>query len=218
MRAGRQILVETLLPRLRVPVPVSGEMELAQLGARDGGFRELWLEIGFGQGEHIAAQARRNSDILLIGCEPYINGVSNLLRIVDAEAIGNIFIHDDDARILLDTLPEACIGRLFLLFPDPWPKRRHHKRRIISPVNLNLLARVLADRAEIRFATDHRGYARWTLWHAINHAAFDWPAECPDDWRVRPADWPTTRYENKALTDGRSCIYLTFERRTRSVP
>ena len=213
LRSGRQHLVDTLLPELRVPVTGLGNADSTKFSEIRKKFSSLWLEIGFGQGEHIAAQAQGNPDTLLIGCEPYVNGVSSLLRTIDAEAIDNILIHDEDARILLDALPDASVRRLFLLFPDPWPKSRHHKRRFISTTNLDRISRVLEDGAEFRFATDHPGYARWALWYILNHVEMEWPAERAAEWRVRPLDWPATRYEEKAQADGRACTYLTFRRR-----
>ena len=216
LRAGRRRLIDTLLPSLQVTIPATGIIDISAMVGEAFEYRDVWLEIGFGLGEHLISQARHHPDVLLIGCEPFVNGVSGLLRMIEADGTSNIRLHDDDARILLDVLPEACIGRLFLLFPDPWPKRRHHKRRLVSPANLDTLARVLKDGAEFRFATDHSGYARWTLWHVINHPALEWPAKSPDDWRVRPGDWPATRYEKKALGEGRKSIYLTFQRRVRA--
>jgi len=200
---------------VRVPVTESGALDSDKLLEFCGTRPELWVEIGFGQGEHLVAQAERCPNVLLIGCEPYVNGVSTLLRTIEANAIGNILIHDDDARILLEALPEASVDRLFLLFPDPWPKKRHHKRRFISKPNLDLVTRILKNGAELRFATDHPDYARWTLWHALHHEAIEWPAESPADWTDRPGDWTITRYEEKALADGQSCTYLSFRRRDR---
>lgn len=216
LRSERQRLLDTLLPELRLPVTGFGNVDSTKLFEVREKFSNLWLEIGFGQGEHIAAQAQINSDTLLIGCEPYVNGVSSLLRTIDAEAIDNILIHDEDARVLLDDLPDSSVGRLFLLFPDPWPKSRHNKRRFISMPNLDRIARILQDGAEFRFATDHPGYARWALWHTLNHTEMEWPAECAADWRDRPPDWQATRYEEKALADGRACTYLSFRRRDRT--
>ena len=217
LRPGRRRLLEDLLPRLRAPVA-----DLAALPRRPPreafrGYSDIWLEIGFGQGEHLAAQARAKPGTLFIGCEPYVNGVSSLLRTIASEGIGNVLIHDDDARDLLDSLPDASIGRLFLLFPDPWPKRRHRKRRFVSPANLDRIARVLVDGAEFRFATDHAGYVRWTLRHVLDHAALEWPATRPGDWRRKAGDWPETRYERKAVAQGRDCVYMTFRRRARAV-
>ncbi len=216
LRPGRRRLLEDVLPRLRPPMAQLGTLARRLSSGPFGGYSDVWLEIGFGQGEHLAAQAQANPGILFIGCEPYADGVSSLLRAIESRAIGNVLVHDDDARVLLDSLPDAGIGRLFLLFPDPWPKRRHHKRRFVSPTNLDRITRVLLDGAEFRFATDHAEYARWTLRRAIDHPDLEWPAERPADWRARPADWPPTRYEEKARAQGLASTYLRFRRRTRA--
>ena len=177
----------------------------------------LWLEIGFGTGEHLAAQAQAHRDIGMIGCEPFLNGVAALVETIERNALHNIRIYPDDVRDLLDALPDASIERCFILFPDPWPKRRHHRRRFIGAANLDALARVLCDGAELRLASDHRGYVRWTLFHTLAHGAFEWTARDPADWRQRTDDWPATRYEAKALARGDECCYLRFSRRSRSL-
>jgi tRNA (guanine-N7-)-methyltransferase len=176
----------------------------------------LWLEIGFGTGEHLAAQARNHRNIGMIGCEPFLNGVATLVEEIDRDALHNIRIFPDDARDLLDALPDASIARCFILFPDPWPKRRHHRRRFISAENLDSLARVLRDGAELRLASDHRDYIRWMLFHTLGHGAFEWTARGPADWRERPDDWPATRYQAKAVARGDECTYLRFLRRSRA--
>ena len=217
LRPGRRRLLKDLLPRLRLPVGDLGVLAQRPPAEAFCGYSDVWLEVGFGQGEHLAAQAHANPDTLFIGCEPYVNGISSLLRTIASEEIGNVLIHDDDARVLLESLPDASVGRLFLLFPDPWPKRRHRKRRFVSPTNLDRIARILVDGAEFRFATDHAEYARWTLRHVIDHAALEWPATRPGDWRYKAGDWPETRYERKATAQGRTCVYMTFRRRARAV-
>ncbi len=174
-----------------------------------------WLEIGFGTGEHLAAQARAYPNIGFIGCEPFLNGVAALVEEIDADGLQNIRIYPDDARNLLDALPGASIERCFILFPDPWPKRRHRRRRFITPANLDSLARILSDGAELRLASDHREYVRWMLFHVLGHGAFEWTARGPADWRQGPGDWPATRYEAKALARGNDCCYLKFQRRPR---
>ncbi len=179
---------------------------------------DLWLEIGFGAGEHLAAQAAAHPEIGLIGCEPYVNGVAALLSRIDAVGLTNIRIVADDARPLLAALPAACLGRVFILFPDPWPKRRHHKRRLISTRALAELARVMKDDAELRLATDHREYARWMLRHLLADPDFFWTARCPRDWREAPPDWPETRYQIKAAAAGRPAMFLRFRRRVRGRP
>ena len=175
----------------------------------------LWLEIGFGAGEHLAWQAQAHPDIGFIGCEPFINGVARMLSDIDRAALDNIRLFRDDARLLLAALPEASIDRAFILFPDPWRKTRHHKRRIIAPTTLPLLARVLADGAELRVATDDPGYKSWILQHVRASADFEWMAQSPGDWRSRPADWPATRYEAKAGVAGRTPSFYLFRRRAR---
>ena len=214
LRQGRRDRLERLLPALRLAPPTpGGAIDLAAgFGAPPG---DVWLEVGFGAGEHIAAQAGAHPGIAMIGCEPYVTGVASLLAIIEREGLANIRIFDDDARHLLGVLPEASIGRVFVLFPDPWPKVRHHKRRFIAPATLNALARVMKDDAELRFATDHMGYVRWTLDHAIRHPAFAWLAQGPSDWRRRPQDGFETRYERKALGHGLPCVHLVFRRRRR---
>lgn len=211
LRPGREALVADLLPRLRVLPPVGGRT-LNPVTLFPHAVDDLWLEIGFGGGEHLAAQARTHPRIGFIGGEPFVNGVAALLTTVSAENLTNIRIIDDDIRPLLEALPDASVGRVFILFPDPWPKRRHHNRRLISPATLDLLARVMKDGAELRFASDHMDYVRWTLGMTIQHPAFAWTAECAADWRERPADGFPTRYEAKALGQGSACVYLTFLR------
>lgn len=211
LRAGRQRLVEELLPRIRV-VP-GGEIDPSALFEPPP--RDIWLEVGFGGGEHLAEQARMHADVGMIGCEPFINGVARLLSEIERDSLGNIRIHADDARDLIDNLPDASIGRAFVLFADPWPKARHNRRRFIGPENLDRLARVMKDGAELRLASDQMPLIRWMLFHTIKHPDFEWTARGPQDWRVRPDDWPPTRYEAKAVDGGIACVYLTFCRRPR---
>lgn len=214
LRAAQQRLLDTRLPRLRIALPpAGGRLDPARLF--DGAVAAVWLEIGFGGGEHLAAQARTHPEVGFIGCEPFVNGVASLLGHVAGDGLANLRVHDDDARALLDALPDASIGRVFVLFPDPWPKKRHHKRRFVGPANLDRLARVMTDGAELRLATDDMDYARWMLAHGRAHPAFAWRARGPEDWRARPPDWPATRYEEKATRAGRRSLYLTFVRRPR---
>jgi tRNA (guanine-N7-)-methyltransferase len=172
---------------------------------------KIWLEIGFGGGEHLAAQAASHSEIGFIGCEPFINGVSMLLVLLDEQQIGNVRIVNEDARLLLRALPAGAIDRAFLLFPDPWPKRRHEGRRFVNPEALDLLARVLADGAEFRVATDHAILQDWMPARLGEHPDFELTARAES----RPDGWPPTRYEAKALRAGRRPIYLTYRRKAR---
>ncbi len=214
LRPGREALLAALLPRLAIPLPPEGD-RLDPGALFNGGVSEVWLEIGFGAGEHLATQAVANPGIGFIGCEPYVNGVTSLLSRIEREGIGNIRVWADDSRPLLGVLAGASIGRAFILFPDPWPKARHHKRRIVSRSTLDALAFTLADGAELRLATDDSDYAAWMLARAAPHPSFQWLARSPRDWRQRPPDWPPTRYERKATAAGRESMYLRFRRRPR---
>ena len=203
-------LLETLLPRL----------EIAPQGGRDPRtyFPELvsdvWLEVGFGGGEHLMWQAEANPRIGIIGAEPYVSGVAKLLsKIAASEKQGsNIRLYREDASDIVDALPDASIGRVFVLFPDPWPKTRHHKRRFIQTAMLDRLARVMRQGAELRFASDDNSYLVWTLERLAAHASFEWLARSAPDWRARSSDWPETRYEAKAKGAGDTCTYLRFVR------
>jgi len=197
-------LIEDLLPDL---APLTDGTRLVDLPAG----RPLWLEIGFGGGEHLLAQAAARPDALLIGCEPFIEGVAKALGGIADGGLDNVLVHADDARPLLEALPAGVLSRVFLLFPDPWPKRRHHKRRFVSPENLDRLARAMAPGATLRVATDHMEYGRWILAEALAHAGFEWTAERADDWRRPPGDHVTTRYEAKLLT-GHRPVFLEFRR------
>ena len=175
------------------------------------GDRDVWLEVGFGGGEHMVHQAAQNPDVGIIGCEPYINGVAMLLgKIRDAEC-ENIRVHPGDARHMFDVLPDASISKAFLLYPDPWPKKRHHRRRFVTQEHLEPLARVLKPGAIFRVATDIPDYVRQTL-EEVPKAGFEWLAEGPSDWREPWDDWISTRYEQKAFREGRIPHYLTFRR------
>lgn len=175
--------------------------------------REVWLEIGFGGGEHLAWQAAHQPDVGIIGAEVFEMGVIQLATRVDAEKLANVRLYDEEAQDLLAWLPPASVTRAFILFPDPWPKRRHIKRRIVSPATLAALARVMPSGAELRVATDIAGYVRTTLLAIMASPDFVWTATRPPDWRERPPDWPPTRYEAKAIAAGRRCYYFRFHRR-----
>jgi tRNA (guanine-N7-)-methyltransferase len=161
--------------------------------------RELWLEVGFGAGEHLFWQAEQHSDIGLIGAEPYEMGVAKLLTKLQDKPLNNVRIYEGDGREIIEALPDASLGRFFLLFPDPWPKTRHHKRRFLQMAMLDELARVLVPGAELRFATDDKSYMPYALERLLAHPKFEWLAGGPADWLTRPADWPPTRYETKAI-------------------
>jgi tRNA (guanine-N7-)-methyltransferase len=203
-------LLETLLPVLRLPLAAPAPAPLQALFAEP--VTDVWLEIGFGSGEHLLWQAEHHPDVGLIGCEPFINGVSSLLGQVEAAGIKTLRIHDGDAREVLDWLPDAALGRVFILFPDPWPKKRHQKRRLLTAETVGQLARVLRPGGAFRFASEDGDYASEALRATLANGAFAWTAESAVDWRQRPMDWPETRYERKALSAGRKPAYLNFRR------
>jgi len=171
---------------------------------------DVWLEIGFGAGEHLLALARAHPRVGLIGAEPYEAGVAKLLSHMAGDPPPNIRLHEGDARDIIAALPDACLGGVFIMFPDPWPKTRHHKRRFIQTEMLDRLARVMRSGAELRFASDDAGYTAWTLERATAHPAFAWTAAGPSDFTTRPRGWPQTRYEAKALHG--PPVYLSFAR------
>ncbi|MBI1179068.1 MAG: tRNA (guanosine(46)-N7)-methyltransferase TrmB [Alphaproteobacteria bacterium] len=214
LNAARQQLMDRLLPRLLLPVE-EGDANLDPRMWFGPGVRQVWFEIGFGKGEHLAWQAQNHPDVGIIGCEPYETGVAGLLSEVSARNLQNVRIWTDDAALLLAALRPGSISRAFLLFPDPWPKARHHKRRFVSPDRLDILSRALADGAEFRAATDHEDYGEWILRHMADRDDFEWLAERPGDWRGRTTDWPQTRYEAKALARGAKPLYLRYRRGAR---
>jgi|TARA_B100000614_G_scaffold161643_1_gene143966 tRNA (guanine-N7-)-methyltransferase len=213
LRSRQANLMETLFPR------VSISLEEKQIDPRPlfGGVKEVWLEIGFGGGEHLAHQAETHPEIGIMGCEPFLNGVAKLVSEIDARSLSNVRILNDDARFLLERLAPASLARVFILYPDPWPKKRHNKRRFMNPETLGFLARALKPGGELRFASDIPDYIAWTLAHVSrfnreNGETFVWTAECAADWRTPYKGWPGTRYEAKAIREGRTPCYLSFLR------
>ena len=203
-------LLAELLPALRLPLDAPAPAPLARLFPLP--LTDIWLEIGFGSGEHLLWQAEQHKDIGCIGCEPFINGVASLLGKIERSGLQTIRIHDGDARDVLAWLPPQSIGRIFVLFPDPWPKKRHAKRRLLTPETIAQLARVLREAGDLRLATDSGAYAGEALRTVLASGAFAWTAEVARDWRQRPPDWPETRYERKALSTTRKPAYLSFRR------
>ncbi len=206
LSARQARLVAELLPRLGLPEKISARSDLAPEGV------PLWLEIGFGAAEHLLQQAKANPGVRLIGVEPYLNGVAKALSGIDAQKLDTIRIVRGDARELVARLPDASLDRVFILHPDPWPKKRHWKRRIIQRDFVADLARVLKPGGRLRFASDIAHYQAWALQHILDDSRFEWTAERADDWRMPPSDHFTTRYEQKARKAGRACAWLDFVR------
>lgn len=175
--------------------------------------RAIHLEIGFGGGEHLLHRATAAPETGFVGVEPFVNGMAKMMMAVRERPLANFRVYDDDATRLLDWLPQASLDGIDLLYPDPWPKKKHWKRRFVSPVNLDRFARVLKSGGTFRFASDIDSYVNWTLLHCRAHDAFVWQAEEAADWQRPYAGWPGTRYEAKAIREGRRPAYLTFVRR-----
>ena len=210
LRKGQQERVDALLPELRLDLSQPAPADIRSLFPVP--VQSARLEIGFGGGEHLLHEARRFPDIGFIGVEPFVNGMAKALSRIDEDGIRNVRLFDQDAALLLDWLPPASFSRVDLLYPDPWPKIRHWKRRFVSDANLARICRVLISGGEWRFASDIDTYVAWTLEHVRRRDDLHWLAERADDWRLAWEGWPGTRYEVKALREGRQPAYLRFRR------
>lgn len=208
--ASRSAIVERRLPELIVDISEPARADASSLFNRD--IAEVRLEIGIGAGEHLVEEAENAPDVGFVGVEPFREGLAKAVAAIEARDLRNVRLYDDDAAVLLDWLPNGSLARIDLLYPDPWPKRRHRKRRFISPMNLERMANALRPQGELRVATDIADYADWTLLAILPNGDFEWTAKGADDWRLPWAGWPGTRYESKALRAGRVPIYLTFKR------
>jgi tRNA (guanine-N7-)-methyltransferase len=210
LHRGQDRLFRDFLPELEIALPGEGQLEPSTLFP---GASRLALEIGYGGGEHLARQALLHPDTGYIGAEVFSGGIAKLVQAIEAEGIGNVRLFTDDALKLLVKLPDASLDEAYLLYPDPWPKTRHHKRRFISPVTLAELARVLKPGAPFRFATDIEDYANWGLAHVLREPRFRFDAGVPNSWHLPYPGWQPTRYEQKARTEGRAVsFYFTFTR------
>ncbi len=205
---------EDVLPNISIDLSVVPS-PLCAKSLFDTPINDIWFEVGFGGGEHLLWQAQHHPHIGFIGCEPFVNGTAKLLRGVEQEKLTNIRIYMDDARHIMDICDDASIGRAFALFGDPWRKYRHRYRRFISPDTLNRFARILKNDAILRVATDHPVYLQWILKHVPIHPDFEWLDKGRNDWLNRPDDWPATRYEHKAIKQGRTPHFLSFKRKPR---
>lgn len=209
LRPRQAALIENLLPALSLDLSRRIEAPAELFSDRP---NELWLEIGFGGGEHLANEALTHPDRGYFGCEPFVNGVAKLLVEIERLGLENIRVHPGDASELLELFPDRSLSGVYLLYPDPWPKRRHKARRFVSDAMLARLARIMRSGGELRFATDIDDYAGWTLARIIRSPDFSWPARSVQDWMTPWEGWAGTRYEEKALREGRRPVYLTFTR------
>lgn len=210
LQGRKQRLIEESLPELLIDLELPAPENLSDLFpcAVD----SVCLEIGFGGGEHLAEQARAHPEIGFIGVEPFINGMAKMLGKIEDGQLENVRLYNDDATRLLDWLPETSLSRIDLLYPDPWPKKRHWKRRFVNQFNLDRFNRVLKPDGLFRFASDIDTYVNWTLAHVWRHGGFEWLAESPGDWRDPWSGWLRTRYEEKAIREGREPCYLQFRK------
>jgi tRNA (guanine-N7-)-methyltransferase len=210
LRARQAGLFETLLPRLALDLTHPAPDDLRKLFD---GASEVRMEIGFGGGEHFVTEAERHPQVGYIGAEPFVNGMAKALAAIEARGLANIRLHHGDAIELLAWLPPSALTRVDLLYPDPWPKRRHWKRRFVQDQTVQAIARVLKSGGEFRFASDISGYTAWTLARLLRSKEFIWPAERADDWRLPWPGFDSTRYELKAKREGRQTSYLSFRKR-----
>lgn len=211
LRPRQAGLFETLLPRLAINIARPAPAELSALFAEP--VRSVQLEIGFGGGEAMLTQAKAHPQIGFLGVEPFVNGMAKALAAIQAESLRNVRLHFDDAVSLIAWLPDASLVRIDLIHPDPWPKRRHWKRRFVQNEMIEQLARILRPGGELRFVTDVADYAAWTLQHLIRSSHFDWTAQCADDWRNPWPGFTATRYHAKAARERRSSCFFVFRRR-----
>lgn len=222
IHCAKSTLLQKFLPQIRIlpETNISKNMFGAPV-------QKVYLEIGFGNGEHLAGQALQNPDTGFIGAEVFQNGVANLLSLITGikikdelpetitlspERVDNIRVFDDDMRLLFARIPDNFLDKVFVLFPDPWPKKRHASRRFINPDNLKEIARCLKTGGILRVATDHKVYKHWTLHQMHDCPYFRWTAQCGNDWKHEPADWVQTKYQRKALREGRRPVFLDYEK------
>ena len=223
IRKAKSTLLERFLPQIQI----TSETRLDKDSLFAFPIKELCLEIGFGSGDHLAGQALRHPENGYIGAEVFQNGVANLLTLITGIREGNslplhisllpsrsdnIRVYAGDIRLLFSRMPDNFLDKVFLLFPDPWPKKRHASRRFINPANLQELARIIKSGGILRIATDHPVYKRWTLRQMHQCSDFVWTATCGSDWKHEPQDWVKTKYQQKALTEGRRPIFLDYRR------
>ncbi|MDR7031523.1 tRNA (guanosine(46)-N(7))-methyltransferase TrmB [Mesorhizobium sp. BE184] len=211
IRSSQAAALESGLARYRLDLNAEAPSDLRTLFAAD--VSAVRLEIGFGGGEHLRHEAARHAGTGFIGVEPFVNGMAKMMAAVQPTPLANLRVYDDDAARLLDWLPSASLDGIDLLYPDPWPKKKHWKRRFVGKANLDRFARVLKPGGVFRFASDIDTYVNWTLLHCRAHGALEWQARGARDWHMPYEGWPGTRYEAKAIREGRPPAYLTFVRK-----
>lgn len=209
----RQDALDALLPECGIASEVlteKGDLSPAKLFNRP--TSSVWFEIGFGNGEHLAALMERHPERAFIGAEPFINGMSAFLKSIKDRPHNNVRVLMDDAMMIANSLTDKCLDGIYVLNPDPWHKARHHKRRMIRKENLDQFARILKPGAPLIMSTDVPDLAEWMVTEAVNHPAFEWTAERADDWRKPPPDWIKTRYEEKGAKGADKMVYLIFKK------
>ena len=191
-----------------VKIREESSLNLAKLFPKN--INEIWLEIGFGSGEHIKWQLDNKKDIAIIGCEPYINGVANLLELLSKEQLQRVKIFIGDARKIIASLNKNSISKVFILFPDPWPKNRHHKRRIINKNLIKNISSILVKNGELRIASDHNSYVSWILHQFLNNSDLIWTAKSKEDFLKKAENWPKTKYEERSIKLGNICYFFQY--------
>lgn len=207
LRTKKQNLLNTLLPKVAVRVEEDGVH-----GLNPESYKACFLEIGFGTGDHLALQARENPDVLMVGCEPFVNGVANLLEMMEQESLSNIRIYPGNALVFLRAILDQSLDHIFLLFPDPWPKKGHHKRRFVRRETLSLLAQKLSPKGRLLIATDHEDYFEWICEKAFDHPDLEFLNPNPETWQTFPDTWTQTRFQKKAEDADRIPRFLWFGR------
>jgi tRNA (guanine-N7-)-methyltransferase len=209
MRKGKQKALQEILPQVQIILPEDGTIALEELF--DFSPQELWLEIGCGGGEHLIAQAQEHPNVGILGCDLFINGMAKIVQAIAAQNLNNIRLVVEDARLLMPKIPSSSITKIFILFPDPWPKKRHHKRRLIQAEFLEELARVLTPNGNVIVATDDPDYLTWIQEAFQNAPQFQLDLMNRKSIFERPSSWPHTRYEQKAIAAGRTPGYLVYK-------
>lgn len=210
MRHNKHRLMEEWLPKVEIKIEEGQDFPLQDLAE---GYDAINLEIGFGAGEHLALQAEHHPSQLFIGCEPFINGIAALLQKIEQKNLTNVRVFPDDVMMLLKALPNSVFSKVFILFPDPWPKKRHNKRRLVKKENLAFLATKMQKGGRLLLATDHDDYFEWMQEHIQNHGNFDVLSQTEQQWLQKPDLWTTTRFQEKANKEGRISRFLRLTRK-----